>query len=215
MIKADHICFSYGDEVIFNDFSFSVADGETTCILGHSGCGKSTLVSLLSGISRPQSGQIESSFSKPSFLFQEDRLLPWSTARENITVTGVPESDADRYLGLVGLADASLKNPDELSGGMSRRLSIARCFAYGGDVYFMDEPLRGLDIKTSGDILSFMGSELSGKTAVIVSHLVEEAFSLADRIVTVKGSPAVITADVRKTDFGSEKELRDFIRRKI
>lgn len=215
MIKADHICFSYGNEVIFSDFSFSVNEGETTCILGHSGCGKSTLISLLSGMALPQSGTVESSFEKPSFLFQEDRLLPWSTAKENITVTGVPDGDAERYLELVGLSDAGLKKPDELSGGMSRRLSIARCFAYGGDVYFMDEPLRGLDMKTSGDILSFMKSELSGKTAVVVSHLVEEAFVLADRIVTMKGSPSVITADVRKSDFGSEKELREFIRRKI
>jgi ABC-type multidrug transport system ATPase subunit len=102
-------------------------------------------------------------FRKPSFLFQDDRLLPWSSALENLTALGIPPERAKEYLAKVGLAGEEEKLPEELSGGMKRRLAIARCFAHGGDVFYLDEPLQGLDIKTAGDVLAFMAGETARK----------------------------------------------------
>lgn len=209
MLKFDNVSFSYGNETVFDNFSFAASDGEAVAVLGHSGCGKTTLMELASGMLKPFSGNIAPfSAARHAFIFQENRLLPWKTVLENITFVGAEQSRAAEYLEKVGLYGCENKFPDELSGGMSRRLAIARALAYGGDCFFIDEPLHGLDIKTSGEVLSLIKDEIRGKSALIITHSFEEAFALCDRIVIARGAPFTIAADFKKSEFESLESFK-------
>lgn len=208
MLKFENVSFCYKSEPVFQNFSLSVNEGEATGVLGHSGCGKTTFMQLASGIIKPTSGKIVLfNANRPSFIFQEDRLLPWLSAAENLAFVGADADCISICLGKTGLSESADKFPNELSGGMSRRLSIARTLAFGGDCFFIDEPLHGLDIKTSAQILELIHSEISGKTALIITHSLEEAFVLCDRVLIAGGTPFHITADLRMADF---KNLDDF-----
>lgn len=213
MLEFKNICFCFGEKEILKDFSFSAGEGVSTAILGPSGFGKTTLMNLAAGFIKPQGGNIVPfSGEKVSYIFQEDRLLPWFTTLENLTAVGIEKSTAEEYLAKVGLSDSSDKYPDELSGGMQRRLAIARALAFGGDTFFFDEPLRGLDVKTAEEILGLIKDETFGKTAFIITHSPKEAFLLCDRIVFVGENPLGILFDKKKTDFADENDLLDFIK---
>ncbi len=216
MLRFDNVSFSYGEKTVLKKFSFFAEEGTTTCILGPSGAGKTTLIGLASGLLKPQEGEIVPFHGKRStFVFQEDRLLPWLTAKENITAVGAEEARAVKFLQETGLADALEKYPDELSGGMKRRLSIARALAFGGDTFFFDEPLQGLDIKTSRGILSLIKQEISGKTAFIITHSPDEALAFAGRIILVAENPLKIVEEIDGGDFSSGAELKKYIEKLI
>ena len=212
MLEFKNVTFSYGDKVILSSLSFSAKEGEVTGILGASGSGKTTILGLSAGLSEPKSGVVTPfSSEKTTFLFQENRLLPWFSVLQNLTVLGIPESRAKDYLAKVGLSEEENARPDSLSGGMKRRLALARTLAFGGDVFYLDEPLRELDIKTSGEILSLLRTELSGKTGLLITHDPAEAFSLCDRILLVGKRPLEILADVPKSRFASAEDLQNFL----
>ena len=211
MLEFRNVSFSYGEKEIFKDFSFSLKEGTSTAILGPSGYGKTTFLELASGFLKPQSGIVTPFCGKPTFVFQEDRLLPWYTALENLTAVNIGKEKALEYLEKVGLSDCADKYPDELSGGMCRRLSIARALAFGGDVYLFDEPLRGLDIKTSAEILELIKSETTGKTSLIITHNPKEAFLLSEKIIIAGKNPFVIIAERNKSDFSDEKIFTDIL----
>lgn len=215
MLEFKNVSFSYGEKKILENFSFSANEGESTAILGPSGFGKTTLLELAAGFLKPQCGKIVPFSKKSAFIFQEDRLLPWANALENLLAVNIEKENALVFLEKVGLSDSSEKYPDELSGGMCRRLSIARALAFGGEVFFFDEPLRGLDIKTSAEILELIKNGICGKTSLIITHSPAEAFALCDRIVVAGGEPFEIKADVPKTDFVSEEELSAFLEKVI
>ena len=213
MLEFINTDFSYDDKILLKNFSFSAREGVSTAILGPSGFGKTTLMNLSAGFIKPKGGKIVPfSGEKASFIFQEDRLLPWFTALENLTAVGIEENAAKEYLDKVGLSDSMDKYPSELSGGMQRRLAIARALAFGGDIFYFDEPLRGLDIKTSGEILELIRKEISEKTALIITHSPKEAFSLCDRIVFCGKSPLEVLFDKNKSDFSDENELLEFMK---
>lgn len=216
MLKFENVSFSYGEKTVFKDFSFSVKEGTSTAILGPSGFGKTTLLELAFGFLKPDSGTvIPFNSEKSSFIFQEDRLLPDFTALKNLTAVNIESEKAAEYLEKVGLSDSLNKYPDELSGGMCRRLAIARALAFGGDVFYFDEPLRGLDIKTSAEILELIKASINGKTAIIVTHSPSEAFSLCERIIIAGGEPFEIKADCLKSDFENEEALTEFLKKLI
>ncbi|HNW05124.1 MAG TPA: ATP-binding cassette domain-containing protein [Oscillospiraceae bacterium] len=202
------VSLSLGGRAILERFDFSLEEKTRTAILGTSGCGKTTLLRLAAGLQKPDSGAAEPFSGKPSFLFQDDRLVPWSDALENLTILGIPQERAREYLAKVGLAGEEGKLPEELSGGMKRRLAVARCFAYGGDAFYLDEPLQGLDLKTAGDVLAFMAGELSGKSALLITHNPEEALALADRVVIVTGPPLRVVSDRPASAFEDPDELK-------
>lgn len=212
MLEFKNVDFSFGDKAILKNFSFSAEEGTATAVLGPSGFGKTTLLNLASGLLSPKNGKIVPFSEKPTVVFQEDRLLPWFTALENLTALNIEKSRATEYLEKVGLSDSADKYPEELSGGMCRRLSIARALAFGGNVFFFDEPLRGLDIKTFSEVLSLIKSETEGKTLFVITHSPSEAFALAERIVVVGGSPLEIKAYRAKSDFSDENELSEFLK---
>lgn len=213
MLEFRDVSFSYGEKEIFRDFSFFAEEGISTAVLGPSGFGKTTLLALAAGLKKPQKGSITGfSGGKSSFVFQEDRLLPWCSALGNLKAVNIPEEKAREYLGKVGLSDSAEKLPEELSGGMCRRLAIARALAFGGDTFFFDEPLRGLDLKTAEDIIRLIREETEGKTVFMITHSPREAFLLSERIVFGGGGPFEIKADRKKSDFPDEEALSDFIK---
>jgi len=189
--------------------SFIVGDGEFACLVGPSGCGKTTLLRIVAGLEQPTGGTVlldgqlvVAPGPDRGMVFQEFALLPWRTVAENIElgleIQGVDYETrrkiVDHYVGLVGLRGFENKYPRELSGGMKQRTAIARSLANDPRVLLMDEPFGSLDAQTR----NIMQEELlgiwskTGKTIVFVTHSVDEAVYLADRIVLLTARPALV-----------------------
>jgi len=182
-------------DVALQETSFEIQEGEFVCLIGPSGCGKSTILKLIAGLEFPDSGTI----LKPAnvaMVFQNGALLPWRTARENAALGLEGESfartivrtETEKYLEMMGLSSLASKYPRELSGGERQRVGIARALAVQPKVLLLDEPFSSLDPKTTEDlhqdILKIWKG--TGTTIVMVSHLIEEAVTLAERILLIK-----------------------------
>ena len=149
-IKIKNLYKSYGDLIVCQNFNMTLEEMKITGILGPSGCGKTTLLNIIAGLEEYQSGSIQGLEGKTfSYIFQEDRLLPWSTVKENIKFVlesryddNEAERIANQYMDMVGLREYAHYYPRQLSGGMKQRVAIARAFAYPADILLMDEPLR-------------------------------------------------------------------------
>ena len=173
MLKVNNISFSFDDVSVLSDFSACFEDGTITAITGASGIGKTTFLNILSGILKAKSGTIESTFSRPSYIFQDPRLFPWLNALENVNIVCDNEALSRKTLEtLFEEKDVFEKYPSELSGGMKQRISIARAIAYSPDIILMDEPFRGLDEKTKENTKRFLIDYIKSNriTAVIVTH---------------------------------------------
>lgn len=187
-------------------FDLDVAEGEFVCLLGPSGCGKTTVLRIIAGLETKTSGtvllqgkEVGTSRSRVGMVFQEFALFPWRSSKKNVEfgleVRGVPEATrsqvADKYLELVGLSGFADAHPHELSGGMKQRVAIARALANEPEVLLMDEPFGSLDAQTR----NLMQKELlriwaaTSKTVLFVTHSVDEAVFLADRIVVMTARP--------------------------
>ena len=164
------VCFD-GRRVL-NGLNARIPFSGTTVVSGPSGCGKTTLLRVLMGLQRLDSGSITGLMGRRlSVVFQEDRLLPWLTALENVALV----SDADnakRYLTALGLGEALMQKPAALSGGMKRRVAIARALAFGGDMLLLDEPFTGLDEAARAQAARILLE--SGKPLLLVTHSGEE-----------------------------------------
>lgn len=205
-----------------NDVNLNIQQGEFVSIIGHSGCGKSTVLNLIAGLLEPSSGHLFCAgreISKPgperAVVFQNHSLLPWLTCFENVylAVERVFSSETKvnlqertyAALDLVGLSHADEKRPNEISGGMKQRVGIARALAMEPKVLLLDEPFGALDALTRAtlqdELMKIM--EKSGATAVMVTHDVDEAVLLSDRIVMMTNGPsatigAILTVDLPK-----------------
>ena len=145
MIKLRNISLSFGGRPVFTNFSLDIPTHGVTVFRGPSGVGKTTLFRLLLGLQKPDAGTIEGfSFKKPAVVFQEDRLFPWANALDNAALVSDPAA-AERAISALGLCENLCQLPRELSGGMRRRVALARALSYGGDALFLDEPFTGLD----------------------------------------------------------------------
>ncbi len=186
VIEFDRVSKSFDGKQVLKNFSVTFSKGEFVCLLGASGCGKTTVLRIASGLTLPDSGEVKRDDTlRQSFIFQENRLLPWYDALGNILAVTDDKERAEYFLRQTGLYEDKHKFPNELSGGMKRRLSIARALTFGGDVFFLDEPLRELDKKTATLINALLKKELKGKTVIMVTHIQEHANLLADRILTI------------------------------
>ncbi len=188
----DHITKTYGSRTVLQDLSFSLFSQECTVILGKSGCGKTTLLRLLAGLEQPDTGTVSRPAGlKLGMMFQEARLFPWLTCRENVALGLPPGSsprEADHWLQLVQLTEAADQYPSQLSGGMQQRASLARTLAMHSSLILMDEPFAALDYFTRAQLqqeLRSMQQELSMGT-VLVTHNVDEALTLGDRLLILK-----------------------------
>ena len=191
MILFDKVSFSYGEKEVLRELSFRLETGELLAVMGESGCGKTTLLHLAAGLRVPQTGKIRSDHTRVSVAFQEPRLFPWLTVRENL-LSALPQSERrageERLSALLtemGLSGVEGLYPRELSGGMKSRVSLARALLYGGDLLLLDEPFSALDEEMRQELATRLRKQLkdTGKTAILVTHLRAEAEAFADRVL--------------------------------
>ena len=182
----------YGSRTVLQDLDLSLDTGECTVILGKSGCGKTTLLRLVAGLEEPSSGTLERPKDlKLGMMFQEARLFPWLTCRQNIALglpKGADPGEIDHWLQLVQLTEAADQYPHQLSGGMQQRASLARTLAMHSELILMDEPFAALDYFTRAQLqqeLRHMQQQLK-RGIVLVTHNVDEALILGDRLLILQ-----------------------------
>ncbi len=203
-----NISKKYNDTVLYEDFNLTLQANRVNVLLGPSGCGKSTLLNILSGLVSPDSGELVGFDSKDiSYLFQEPRLLPWKTVLENIVyvLNGNKQSKikiAKDVLIKVGLENSLNLFPHEISGGMARRVAIARAFAFKSKLLILDEPFASLDMNLKLSLISlFKGLwEKDKRTVLCVTHDLIAARELGERIITLTDKPVKVEDTVNNLD---------------
>jgi nitrate ABC transporter ATP-binding subunit len=204
-----------GPAVIVSDFTLRVAEGEFVCLLGHSGCGKTTVLSILMGLNNATTGgvviggrEIDGPGTDRGVVFQSATLLPWLTVRGNVSlaldqVRRDRAATADTYLEAVGLPGMGDRYPRELSAGMQQRVGIARAFALEPRLLLLDEPFSLLDALTRMELQDQLMAlwESTRKTVIMVTHDVDEALLLADRIVMMTNGPAATIGEIIDVPF--------------
>ncbi|MGB8607846.1 ABC transporter ATP-binding protein [Bradyrhizobium sp.] len=214
--------------------NLDVRSGQMLALLGKTGCGKSTIFNMIAGLTEPTGGKVRVSGRDPfadfdsfrgkmAIVFQNDRLLPWRTAIQNVELglemLGVPAAErrekAQLWLTKLGLGGHEDDYPHALSGGMRQRVSIARAFATNANILLCDEPFSALDESTAGRLRAEFVRLVkeNGKTAVFITHSISEALEIGDRIVVLK-RPAMIAYDVC-FDGSTGREERELIRSRI
>jgi nitrate/nitrite transport system ATP-binding protein len=214
-LKVEGLAKRYGDAIVFDSVNFAVAQGEFVCIIGHSGCGKTTILNVLAGLESASDGHVfmdGREVAGPSLergvVFQGHALMPWLTVRANIAFAvrskwpewsrAQVDEHVRKYVELVGLAQAIDKKPSQLSGGMKQRVGIARAFAIQPRMLLLDEPFGALDALTRGtiqdELLRICGQ--TQQTVFMITHDVDEAILLADRILLMSNGPQARVAEI-------------------
>lgn len=213
---------AYDGQPILSDVSFDVEEGAFVSILGPSGCGKSTILNILAGVVTPQSGAITvdgQPLRQPgehfAYMPQEDLLLPWKTIMDNVCLYGTihrqkaqAREKAQALFPVFGLQGYEQAYPDELSGGMRQRAAFLRTALCHADILLLDEPFGALDVITRSDMqdwLATMRSQL-GKTTLLVTHDIDEAIYLSDKILILNGRPASIKQEIVLTEQPRSRE---------
>ncbi len=213
ILSLEHISFAYhseeGEILALDNISFSVSQGEFVAIIGPSGCGKSTLLSLISGLYPVEQGSIifHGNSSKQNntnigYMLQKDHLFEWRTIYRNVilgpeinkNLTNEKEEAIENMLKTYGLLEFKDKKPSELSGGMRQRAALIRTLAMEPDLLLLDEPFSALDYQTRISVADDIGTIIKreGKTAILVTHDLSEAISLADRVIVLSNRPATV-----------------------
>jgi nitrate/nitrite transport system ATP-binding protein len=220
-----------GELTVFENANFTIEKGEFVCIIGHSGCGKSTIMNVLAGLDAPTDGNVFMDgveVAGPSLdrgvVFQNYSLLPWLTALHNVTFavqSRWPGWNKDKvrkhsyeYLEMVGLGDgAELRKPSQLSGGMRQRVSIARAFAIQPKLLLLDEPFGALDALTRGTIQDELVRicDATHQTVFMITHDVDEAILLADRILLMTNGPEARIAESVRVDLAHPRQRSQII----
>lgn len=180
---------SYDQTLVIDKLDLILPAEGIVCLTGPSGCGKTTLIRLVAGFERPDMGTITGSSQLVfSTLFQEDRLLPWLTAAENLDIV-LHQQVSGHFLKQVRLADDGEKYPGELSGGMRRRVALARALAFDSHVLLLDEPFKGLDSALREEMMEIVRQERGKRLVFLITHDAYEAQNLADVILHFSGPP--------------------------
>lgn len=221
MEQVKNISKYYGDLKVLEDISIIFPKNKITCILGPSGCGKTTLLNIMSGITEMDSGQIIGFKEDISFVFQEDRLIEWKNINDNLEFVLKNRMDKkqikvtiEKYLKMVNLEEYKYYYPRELSGGMRQKISILRAFAYPSKILIMDEPLKSLDINSKQLLIDFLKElrKIERKTCIIVTHDIEEALTLGDKIVILTEKPTKVGKVI---ELSEREENRDELKKII
>ena len=191
MYELKHIDFSYGDKLVLKDFSLSLPQKGAVCLFGASGLGKTTVLRLIAGLEKPKNGSLEGFENKRiTFIFQEDRLLPWRTAKENVALalgnTSEAKEKALAVLSSLGLENDADRYPDEMSGGMCRRVAAARALVPESDIILADEPFTGLDEENRRVLAAALREKAKNELVVVVTHIEDEASLLNAESVYLK-----------------------------
>ena len=214
-----------GSYTVLEDVNLSIQEGEFICLIGHSGCGKSTLLSMVSGLNKPSLGEIRlknQPITKPGpdrmVIFQNYSLLPWKTAYENVYLAveqvykhksaQEKKEIALEHLELVGLTEAIDKKPGQLSGGMKQRVAIARALATRPEVLIMDEPFGALDPITREEMQEELLKIWQDHrcTVLMITHDIDEALFLSDRLVMMTNGPAANIGEVLEIPFARPRD---------
>ncbi|MEO1205241.1 MAG: ABC transporter ATP-binding protein [Pseudomonadota bacterium] len=218
---------------IFGDVWFDVAPGEFVCLIGHSGCGKTTLLNILAGLADATDGiilvddkEVVGTSLDRAVVFQTHALLPWMTALKNIAFaveSRWPDWSKDKviaqcqkYIDLVHLTGAEDKKPSQLSGGMKQRVGIARAFSIEPKILLMDEPFSALDALTRGSLQEELLSicRTTNQTCFMITHDIDEALLLADRIVLMTNGPEARVCEILENTLPSERTRSDMHKHK-
>jgi len=203
-VHLKNIVKNYGEKRVLGGIDIEIEEGKITAILGESGCGKSTLLNIIAGKIKDYSGDVifEREHEKGiSYVFQEDTLIPWKTVYNNLEFVlkgKVEKSQIDerikKYLKIVNLEGSEKEFPNMLSGGMKRRVGIARAFAFPSNYMFMDEPFEFLDVKIKEEIVEDLIKlqESEKKTIILITHDIDTAIILGEKIVVLGGKPSVV-----------------------
>ncbi|GAB4375610.1 MAG: ABC transporter ATP-binding protein [Spirochaetales bacterium] len=210
-IVLDQVGFSYDGVKVLDRFSAQFPSMEVTALLGPSGCGKTTILNILAGLLSPQEGTIRMGERSPrevrvGYIFQDVRLVPWLTVKRNLDLVlphRIPPQERlhriENVLQMVGLSNASSLFPAQLSGGMYRRVGMARAYLFEPDVYLMDESFQGLDPPLKFHLLStFLHLRSSSpRTTIFVTHDIEESLLVGDRILLLSPAPTRIVHELQ------------------
>src|SRR5713101_7027663 len=220
-----------GATTVFEDLWLSMGRGEFTCIIGHSGCGKTTVLNLLAGLDQPSEGTVivdNQSIEGPSLdravIFQSHALLPWLSVKGNVAYAVASkwrswrraeiDKHAQKFIDLVGLTGAERKRPAELSGGMKQRVGIARALSIEPKIMLMDEPFSALDALTRGTLQDEVRRICleTGQTAFMITHDVDEAIYLADKIFLMTNGPGAVLAEIVENPLPKDRARTDLHR---
>ncbi|MEO0426947.1 MAG: ABC transporter ATP-binding protein [Pseudomonadota bacterium] len=213
---------------IFGEVNFTVHQGEFVCLIGHSGCGKTTLLNILAGLDQPTSGHVFADgreVTGPSLdravIFQGHALMPWMTAMGNIAFAvesrwpgwgrSKVQAQCQKYIDLVHLTGSETKKPSQLSGGMKQRVGIARAFAIEPKILLMDEPFSALDALTRGSLQDELVSicKATNQTSFMITHDIDEAILLADRIVLMTNGPEARVCEIVENTLPADRTRSD------
>ena len=175
MIRISNVSLSFGDKKIIDNLTFTFDSGKKYALMGESGIGKSTILGIISGTLKEYSGKVTTRSEKIAYAFQDSRLFPWLTVFENVLIVASEKNScslarAKEILCNLGLSDSMEKYPNELSGGMKQRVSLARALMYEGDILLLDEPFRALDEATAKQVAEYVFSVAKNKTVIFVTH---------------------------------------------
>jgi nitrate/nitrite transport system ATP-binding protein len=218
-----------GATTVFEELWLSMRRGEFVCVIGHAGCGKTTILNVLAGLDVPSSGAvivdgkaIEGPSLDRAVIFQSHALLPWRTVLGNVTYaisskwrdwnSAKAAAHAQKFIDLVGLTGAEHKHPSELSGGMKQRVGIARALSIEPKIMLMDEPFSALDALTRGTLQDEVRRicQETGQTVFMITHDVDEAIYLADRVVLMTNGPGAVLAEIVENPLPRERSRSDF-----
>lgn len=203
-LSVEDVSLSFGEIVVFRGLSLAIDPGEFVAVVGPSGCGKTTLLNLFSQFIKPSSGTVES-IGRVRMVYQLDSLFPWQTVSENIALglrhikdLARRQQDLDEMLQLIDLKDFADHFPHQISGGMRQKVELARALVGDTDILLLDEPFSSLDYLTRLRMRSELSRllERCPRTVVLVTHDIEEAAQLADRIVVLSERPARISCEI-------------------
>lgn len=200
MLEVKNVSKAYDNKQVFDNFSLDFGESGRWALLGPSGCGKTTLLRLISGLEKPDSGEII--FHRPakiSMVFQEDRLLQALDVRGNILAVLGKDAEsrrlADECLHRCGLQGVADEFPASLSGGMQRRVAVARAIAFKGDILLLDEPFKGLDDDTKRQVGDFVFENDDNRLTILITHDKDEAQAYAKRILRFDGPPLSLAVE--------------------
>jgi ABC-type nitrate/sulfonate/bicarbonate transport system ATPase subunit len=203
VLSVENLVYGYRDRLILDGFSAQLRRGEVTAIVGPSGCGKTTLLRLIAGMERPQGGsvniQAHAGQVPIAYMFQDYDAFPWMTVRDNLRLSGtIDEASIAGVLKDLGLQGMERRFPRQLSGGQRKRVALARCLLSSPALLIMDEPFSSLDVRTKVGIFdqieqTYLGE---GRSGLFVTHNIDEAVILSDRILVLTGPPLRIVEDI-------------------
>ena len=185
-MKINNLTKSFDKKLVFDNFSVEIPENKVTLVEGESGSGKTTFLRILSGLDNNYKGEIHNNYDKISYVFQEPRLFDAITVKQNLELVEKNTNlSVDEILSIVELENECNTCPNELSGGMKMRLSLARALYYNGDVFLMDEPFSALDNDMKNRIIPKVFELIKGKTVIIVSHNPNELNDYIDNVIKI------------------------------